>query len=213
MAWTNPTRYPNSMEIANNEAFLNTNVIDNLIYLKENSGGGGGNFTLIETKNATVAATSVLISNCFTTTYSSYVVLGRAAVTSPDAMMGSSGNLNLTSSGTNITGAGFEGTRASLGTTYSCSYNGNWSAFDITNSGFRYADKPNNFRMSINLSPGSVSSAKATISFETVVQGGLTIIHSVYGANAVSFDGIKLSTDNFFNNTETFLSVYGISKA
>ena len=31
MAWTTPTRYPNSMEIADNEAFLNTNVIDNLV--------------------------------------------------------------------------------------------------------------------------------------------------------------------------------------
>ena len=31
MAWTDPTRYPNSAEIADNEAFLNTNVIDNLI--------------------------------------------------------------------------------------------------------------------------------------------------------------------------------------
>ena len=39
MAWTDPTRYPNSMEIADNEAFLNTNVIDNLVYLKANSGG------------------------------------------------------------------------------------------------------------------------------------------------------------------------------
>ena len=38
MAWTDPTRYPNSMEIADNEAFLNTNVIDNLVYLKANSG-------------------------------------------------------------------------------------------------------------------------------------------------------------------------------
>ena len=36
MAWTDPTRYPNSMEIADNEAFLNTNVIDNLVYLKDN---------------------------------------------------------------------------------------------------------------------------------------------------------------------------------
>lgn len=39
MAWTDPVRYPNSAEIADNEAFLNTNVIDNLVYLKENSGG------------------------------------------------------------------------------------------------------------------------------------------------------------------------------
>lgn len=39
MAWTDPVRYPNSMEITNNEDFLNTYVIDNLAYLKANSGG------------------------------------------------------------------------------------------------------------------------------------------------------------------------------
>lgn len=37
MAWTDPVRYPNSAEIADNEAFLNTNVIDNLVYLKANA--------------------------------------------------------------------------------------------------------------------------------------------------------------------------------
>lgn len=31
MAWTTPTRYPNSAEQANNEDFLNVNVIDNLV--------------------------------------------------------------------------------------------------------------------------------------------------------------------------------------
>ena len=31
MTWTDPVRYPNSAEIADNEAFLNTNVIDNLV--------------------------------------------------------------------------------------------------------------------------------------------------------------------------------------
>jgi len=34
MAWTTPTRYPNSAEIANNEEFLNVNVIDNLVELR-----------------------------------------------------------------------------------------------------------------------------------------------------------------------------------
>lgn len=38
MAWTDPVRYPNSAEIANNEDFLNVNVIDNLVYLKANPG-------------------------------------------------------------------------------------------------------------------------------------------------------------------------------
>ena len=37
MAWTNPVRYPNSDEQANNEDFLNVNVIDNLVYLKANA--------------------------------------------------------------------------------------------------------------------------------------------------------------------------------
>ena len=37
MTWTDPTRYPNSAEIANNEDFLNVNVIDNLVYLKANA--------------------------------------------------------------------------------------------------------------------------------------------------------------------------------
>ncbi len=40
MAWTDPLRYPNLSEQTDNESFLNTNVIDNLVYLKENSGGG-----------------------------------------------------------------------------------------------------------------------------------------------------------------------------
>jgi hypothetical protein len=39
MAWTDPVRYPNFIEISDNEAFLNTYVIDNLIHLKANSGG------------------------------------------------------------------------------------------------------------------------------------------------------------------------------
>jgi hypothetical protein len=49
MAWTTPTRYPNSAEIADNEGFLNTNVIDNLVNHQERivtleSGGGGSSF-------------------------------------------------------------------------------------------------------------------------------------------------------------------------
>ena len=39
MAWTDPIRYPNPYEQMNNEEFLNTHVIDNLSYLKANSGG------------------------------------------------------------------------------------------------------------------------------------------------------------------------------
>lgn len=39
MAWTDPVRYPNSLEQNDPEGALNTYVIDNLAYLKANSGG------------------------------------------------------------------------------------------------------------------------------------------------------------------------------
>jgi len=55
MAWTDPVRYPNSMEIADNEAFLNTYVIDNLAYLKANSGG----IPTAQYASSTVAGTSL----------------------------------------------------------------------------------------------------------------------------------------------------------
>ena len=47
MAWTDPVRYPNPYEQMNNEEFLNTNVIDNLVNHQERivtleEGGGGG---------------------------------------------------------------------------------------------------------------------------------------------------------------------------
>jgi hypothetical protein len=81
MAWTNPTRYPNSAEIANNEEFLNVNVIDNLvnhqerIVTLEEAGGGGGGMVVVGSGalNATGAAT-LLLDNIFSASYAMYKV-------------------------------------------------------------------------------------------------------------------------------------------
>jgi hypothetical protein len=58
MAWTDPVRYPNPYEQINNEEFLNTNVIDNLvnhqerIVTLEEGGGGGSDVVFAATSNA-----------------------------------------------------------------------------------------------------------------------------------------------------------------
>ncbi len=53
MAWTDPVRYPNSLEITDNEAFLNTYVIDNLVYLKD-SGAAPTVFTNEAARDAAI---------------------------------------------------------------------------------------------------------------------------------------------------------------
>jgi hypothetical protein len=85
MAWTDPVRYPNSMEITDSEAFLNTYVIDNLAYLKANSGGD-----TIYAATSTLKTTS-LSSKPYIDNWSDIVTTGASS---------SAGNITITNSGT-----------------------------------------------------------------------------------------------------------------
>ena len=114
MTWTNPTRYPNSMEIADNEAFLNTNVIDNLIDHETRINTAG--LVRISGASFTTATDVVLPADTFTAAYENYRIV-LIAENSPTANIV---GLRLRAGGTTLA-AGY---RYTAGTVY---YGINWT--------------------------------------------------------------------------------------